>query len=207
MHRKTMIGTALAAALLTALMLGSAWAQGMGSQTLQLTPSRGSGVSGTATLTETSGGVEVALELQGLPKDGVEHLAHIHSDATCADDRAGQGGPVEFPLQSVVAEGTTGTSTSTVDTTFDELFSGEPYYINVHAEQTDPEAVPPGIACADVVSMSGSASATASASASASAPADALADTGGVSPLAPLLAIAAIAAFAAAGYLLRRLTA
>ncbi len=196
MNRRSMMVTALASALLTALMLGSAWAQGSG-QTLQLTPSRDSGVSGTATLTETGGGVEVVLDVQGLPKDGIEHMAHIHEGATCADDRAGQGGEVKYPLESVVAEGDTGSSTSTVDATFDELFGGEPYYVNVHAEQTDPEAVPLGIACADVVSMS--------AGASAGASAETLSDTGGISPVAVLLAGAT--GLVTAGYLLRRLAA
>lgn len=152
MDRKKTIGLALSVALLTTMLMGTAWAQGT-TQALDLTPSRDSGVSGTAKLTETNGGVEVVLEMQGLPKDGVEHFAHIHEGATCADDRAGKGGEVEFPLESVVAEGKTGKSTSSVDTTFDEL-SGEPYYINVHAEQTDPEAVPPGISCADLAMTS-----------------------------------------------------
>ena len=151
MGRKTVFGTTLAATLLVAALLGSAWAQETSTQTLQLTPSRDSGVSGTATLTDTGAGVEVQLDVQGLPTaDGTEHIAHIHAGATCADDRAGAGGPVEFPLNSVSAQGGAGSSTSTADTTFDELFSGEPYYLNVHAEMTG-EGTPPGIACADVV--------------------------------------------------------
>jgi hypothetical protein len=151
MSRKTISGVSLAVALLTALVLGSAWAQGSGSQTLQLTPSRDSGVSGTATFKDSSGGVQVQLNVQGLPKDGVEHLAHIHSDATCADDRADKGGPVEFPLESVVAQGSTGSSTTTIpDVTVAQLFDGSPRYVNVHAEQTG-QGVPPGIACADLV--------------------------------------------------------
>ena len=155
MHRRwTMVGTAMAAALLVAAVMGVALAQESNTRTLQLTPSRDSGVSGTATLTDTGGGVEVQLDVQGLPSaDGTEHLAHIHKGATCADDRAGAGAPVEFPLQGVVNEGGAGTSTSTADTTFDELFGGEPYYVNVHAEKTG-DAVPPGISCADVVAAS-----------------------------------------------------
>ena len=150
MHRTTIGGVAVAVALLVSLIVGSAWAQGSNSQTLQLTPSRDSGVSGTATLTENvEGDVEIQLNLQGLPEDGVSHLAHIHSDATCADDRAGQGGPVEYPLEDVIAQGGMGSSTSTYDTTLSELAS-QPRYVNVHAEQTGDE-VPPGIACADIV--------------------------------------------------------
>ena len=149
--RWTMGGTALAAALLMAAVMGVALAQESDTRTLQLTPSRDSGVSGTATLTDTGGGVDVQLDLTGLPSaDGTEHLAHIHKGATCADDRAGNGAPVEFPLAGVVNEGGAGTSVSTADTTFDELFGGEAYYVNVHAEKTG-DAVPPGISCADVV--------------------------------------------------------
>lgn len=193
MRRRFTLGLSLSLALIAALVVGSAWAQGT-TQTLELTPSRDSGVSGTATFTETDGGVEVTLDMQGLPKDGVEHLAHIHEGATCEDDRAGNGGEVKFPLASVVAEGDTGTSTMTVDSSFDELFSGDPYYVNVHAEQTDPEAVPPGVACADVVMTSGGGSS------------EDLADTGGPSALALFAAGggALVVLGAAAGYVARR---
>ena len=190
MSRKTVFGTTLAATLLVAALLGSAWAQDMSTQTLELTPSRDSGVSGTATLTDTGAGVEVQLDLTGLPSaDGTEHLAHIHSGATCADDRAGNGGPVEFPLTGVANEGGAGTSASTADTTSDELFDGTPRYVNVHAEKTG-DAVPPGISCADLVATS------------ATVPA-----TGGfVSPTTMLLlgGAAMVALAATAGVLVRR---
>ena len=144
----------MAGALLTALIAGSAWAQGSDSQTLELTPSRDSGVSGTATLTEVGGQVQVQLNVQGLPEAGVEHINHIHTDATCADDRAGQGGPVEFPLEDVVAQGNAGSGTTTLDTTLSELFDGTERYVNFHAENTG-EGVPPGIACADLLASTG----------------------------------------------------
>lgn len=194
MLRKTMMGMALAAALLMALMTGTAWAHETGeSQTLQLTPSQDSGVSGTATLTPEGDGLEVHLDLQGLPKDGVEHLAHIHEGATCADDRAGNGGAVAFPLENVLAKGGEGGNASTVDTTLEDLSSGGPYYINVHAEQTDPDAVPPGVACADI--------AMTAADGSGSVP-----ETGGVSPLTLLTAAGAVlvALGATAGFIARR---
>ena len=151
MNRKTLFGTTLTAAMLSAAMLGSAGAQ-TGMQTLELTPSRDSGVSGTATLTDTAEGVEATLDLQGLPTaDGTEHLAHIHAGATCADDRAGNGAPVEFPFESVMTEGGAGTSTTVIpDVTVADLLDGTPRYVNVHAEKTG-DAVPPGISCADVV--------------------------------------------------------
>ena len=142
------------AAVMAALVAGSAWAQGANSQTLQLTPSRDSGVSGTATLTEVGGQLQVQLNVQGLPQDGVEHIAHIHTDATCADDRADQGGPVEFPLEDVVAQGNAGSSTTTLDTTLSNLSDGTERYVNVHAMNTG-EGVPPGIACADLLASTG----------------------------------------------------
>ncbi len=148
------IGALLAVGLLTALVVGSAWAQGSNSQTLELTPSRDSGVSGTATLTEVGGQLQVQLNVQGLPEDGVEHIAHIHTDATCADDRADQGGPVEFPLEDVVAQGNAGSSTTTLDTTLSDLSDGTERYVNVHAENTG-EGVPPGVACADLLASTG----------------------------------------------------
>ncbi len=195
MLRRFTLGLSVSLTLVLALVMGSAWAQSA-TQTLELTPSRDSGVSGTATLTETNDGVEVTLDMQGLPKDGAEHLAHIHEGATCEDDRADNGGPVKFPLTNVVAEGDTGTSTMTVDTSFDELFSGDPYYVNVHAEQNDPDAVPPGVACADVAMTSGGGSS------------EDLADTGGPSALVLFAAGggALIVLGAAVGYVARRRT-
>ena len=132
----------------------------MASSTVELTPSQGSGVSGTATLTNTDGGVEVVLNVQGLQdQPGTEHMAHIHQGGTCADDRAGNGAPVQYPLNSVItAQGGTGASTTEVSgVTVAQLFSGEAKYVNVHAEQTGNET-PPGIACADLSSRGGSTS-------------------------------------------------
>ena len=124
------------------------------STTISLTPSRDSGVSGTATLTETPGGLEVKLDIQNLIGEeiGTEHIAHIHEGGTCADDRAGNGAPVRYPLSSVVtAQDGTGTSTTVLQggLTLDQLSSGPPKYINVHAAQTGNET-PPGIACGDL---------------------------------------------------------
>ncbi|MEJ7819921.1 MAG: hypothetical protein WKF44_06420, partial [Rubrobacteraceae bacterium] len=62
MQRKLSASLAVSLALMAALMVGSAWAQ-ESSQTLEMTPSRDSGVSGTATLTETDKGVEVTLDM------------------------------------------------------------------------------------------------------------------------------------------------
>jgi hypothetical protein len=56
---------------------GAALAQGSDSMTLQLTPSRDSGVSGTAALTDAGEGVRVELKMRGLPEAGVEHINHV----------------------------------------------------------------------------------------------------------------------------------
>ena len=122
------------------------------SRTVDLTASRDSGVTGTATLTDTPGGVEVALDVQGLAdQPGTEHLAHIHEGGTCADDRADNGATVLYGLDSLYTgdDGTALSSTSIADVTLDELLSGPAKYVNVHAEATG-EGVPPGISCADL---------------------------------------------------------
>jgi hypothetical protein len=149
----------LGIALLLALALGgSAGAQGTESVEPQLTPSRDSGVSGTATLQDVQGGVEVTLNMQGLPEAGIEHINHIHGGGTCGDDRAENPAPVTLPLTTITAEeGGTGSATTTLDNvTVGELQdpSEQQRYIAFHAEQQG-EEVPPVISCADLTSMSG----------------------------------------------------
>jgi hypothetical protein len=159
---KRLIGVGLGIAFLAALAVGAnAGAQGE-SQELQLTPSRDSGVSGTATFQDSQGGVEVRLNIQGAPEGGVEHLAHIHEGATCADERNDKGGPIEFPLESIQTEDDgTGSSTTTIEgTTVAQLFDGsKERYVNVH-DKVEGAGVPPGIACADLTSMTGGGSTT-----------------------------------------------
>src|SRR5918993_1993226 len=92
------------ATLLAILVLGgSAFAQEEKSVQLQLTASRDSGVSGTATLTDVEDGVKVELNMRDLPEAGVKHINHIHGGGTCADDRAGRTAPVTKPLDAIVA--------------------------------------------------------------------------------------------------------
>jgi Cu/Zn superoxide dismutase len=150
---KRLIGIVLGATFLASLVLGaSALAQGTEGVELQLTPSRDSGVSGTAVLTEGEGGVEVSLSMSGLPEAGIKHINHIHAGGTCADDRAGRTAPVTIPLNTVVArEDGTGSATTTIeDVTLDELFGGnKERFILFHAKTEKGQGVPPGIACAD----------------------------------------------------------
>ncbi|MBV9453138.1 MAG: CHRD domain-containing protein [Rubrobacter sp.] len=125
--------------------------------TVLFTPSQDSGISGVATLTETENGVEVKLNMRNLPdQTGTEHLAHLHEGGTCADDRAGNGAPIRYPLGSVATtqDGTGASTTVIPNLTIAQLFSEAPKYINVHAEQTGDE-VPPGISCADLSTTTG----------------------------------------------------
>src|SRR4028119_945750 len=160
MHRaKWFTRGTLGTALLLALALGgSAGAQGTESVELQLTPSRDSGVSGTATLQDVQGSVEVTLNMQGLPEAGIEHINHIHGGGTCADDRAENPAPVTLPLTTITAEeGGTGSATTTLENvTVGELQdpSEQQRYVAFHADQQG-EEVPPVISCADLTSMSG----------------------------------------------------
>ena len=142
------------ATLLASLVLGgSAFAQEEKSIELQLTPSRDSGVSGTATLTDVEGGVKVELSMKGLPEEGVKHINHFHGGGTCADDRDGRTAPVTIPLEPVVANADgTGSATSTVkDVTLDKLVGDDQErFILLHDKVKEGEGVPPGISCADL---------------------------------------------------------
>jgi Cu/Zn superoxide dismutase len=159
---KRFAGVVLGTVLLASLLLGgSALAQGTKSVELQLTPSRDSGVSGTAILTNVEGGVQVKLDMKGLPEAGVEHINHFHGGGTCADDRAGNTAPVTIPLNSIVAkEDGTGSATTTIkDVTLDELLGGDQKrFILLHAKTVEGQGVPPGISCVDLPQKSGNGS-------------------------------------------------
>ena len=191
-------GLVFSATLLVSMLLGgNALAQGT---TVQLTPSRDSGVSGTAYLTDVEGGVRVQLSMKGLPEAGVKHINHIHGGGTCADDRAGRTAPVTIPLNAVMArEDGTGSATTTIEgVTVAELFSqGKERFILLHAKTEEGQGVPPGISCADLVPRSDNGNF------------DTLPTSGGISSPALLAIGAALAWGAAVGSLalLRRLLA
>ena len=166
-------GAALAITMFGALALvlsASVAAQEDQIAEVSLTQSRASGVSGTATLEDVEGGVEVTLEMRNLPEPGIEHINHIHAGGTCADDRAGRTAPVTIPLETITAQDDgTGSATTTIeDVSAAQLFGEDKErFILLHAKTVEGEGVPPGIACADL------------------AP---LADTGGIRPATLLLA-------------------
>jgi hypothetical protein len=153
-------GTALLAFLALALALeGGALAQDTQSMSLQLTPSRDSGVSGTATLTQVEEGVRVELDMRGLPEAGIEHINHFHAGGSCTQDRVGNVAPATIPLKTIVAKGDgTGSGATTLeDATLDSLFDpGKERYIALHSEVEKDQGVPPVISCADVVEAAGS---------------------------------------------------
>src|SRR5215216_4790531 len=120
---------------------------------VNLTQSRNSGVSGTATLEDVKGGVKVTLQMRDLPEPGIKHINHIHAGGTCADDRAGRTAPVTIPLKTITAQDDgTGSATTTIkDVSVAQLFGEDKErFILLHAEAKKGEGVPPGIACADL---------------------------------------------------------
>ena len=156
---KRLAGVALGAALLASLALGgTALAQGANNITLQLKPLGDSGVSGTAVLTAVAGGVQVKMNMNGLPEAGIEHINHFHGGGTCADVEAGNMAPVTVPLNPVVAnEDGTGSATTTIqDVTLDELQARDQRnFILLHAETKEGQGVPPGISCVEIPQGSG----------------------------------------------------
>jgi Cu/Zn superoxide dismutase len=151
---KRVVSMVFGATLLASLILGgSASAKEAKSVKLHLAPIGDSGVSGTATLTDTEDGVKVELSVQGLPEPGVEHINHFHGGGTCADVAAGNMAPVTIPLNTVVAkkDGTGSATTTLKDVTLDQLLGKDQHrFILLHAKVKKGQGVPPGITCADL---------------------------------------------------------
>jgi len=152
-------GAALAITMFGVLALAlsaSAGAQEDQTVKVNLTQSRNSGVSGTATLEDVKSGVRVTLEMRDLPEAGIKHINHIHAGGTCADDRAGRTAPVTIPLKTITAQKDgTGSATTTIeDVSVAQLFGEDKdRFILLHAEAKKGEGVPPGIACADLAPL------------------------------------------------------
>jgi Cu/Zn superoxide dismutase len=180
-----LVGIAFGIALLAALALGgSVAAQEAKTMKLQLTPSRGSGVSGTASITEVGGGLRVELNMRGLPKAGIKHINHFHAGGSCEADRAGNVAPATIPLKTIVAkaDGTGSATTTLEDVTLDQLFDPDKKrYLALHSKTEKGQGVPPVISCADVVEA-----------AAAGAVSTKLPQSGGTHPVVLLLSSAAI---------------
>jgi len=195
----SLAGLALSMALAASLTIAaSAVAQETGTMELELTPSRGSGVSGSATITEEGEGARVELSVEGLPKEGIEHINHFHAGGTCADDRAGDPAPATIPLETIVAnaDGTGSASTTLRDVTLSRLFDPEKRrYVALHAETEEGQGVPAVISCADVVEAAGAGAVSAE-----------LPESGGPHPMVLLSVVTcSVLSFAAGLILLRRL--
>jgi hypothetical protein len=108
------------------------------SLTVALQAQNDSGESGTATLTQTDGGVNVVLAITGAPASA--QPAHIH-DGTCADLKG-----VADPLTSA----TDGKSTTMLKgVTIDQLLKGT-YAINVHESAAN---LGKYVACGNIVAQ------------------------------------------------------
>jgi Cu/Zn superoxide dismutase len=148
-------GGVLVTTLLMVAGLGNnvAAQQSGGTTELRFAEQNNSGVSGTATLRDVDGGVEVTLNMRGLPEAGVEHINHFHGGGSCAGYEAGENIPITIPLTTITAnqDGTGSATTTLPDLTVDQLLDQSQERIIVfHAEQEEGVAVPPPIACADV---------------------------------------------------------
>ena len=120
---------------------------------------KNSGVSGTATFLETTGGVEVKLDIGSLPKPDTINLAHLHSgrcgeeayehgeeqgDTHTNEHDERQGGEIEYPLSPVKSdsEGRVSSTTTLWDTALAKLFSGEPIYVTALTTAINAEPLP-----------------------------------------------------------------
>jgi Cu/Zn superoxide dismutase len=142
---------------------------GGGVAEVELAPMNDSSASGTATFTDVTEGVQVDLAVQGLPDPNASYLTHIHP-GDCTDEQGeeheanhedehadndqgaehhgeeGTMAEIEYPLPPITPdpEGRGTTTTVLEGVTVEQLFSGSPKYINVHAEGS---GNPPAIAC------------------------------------------------------------
>jgi uncharacterized protein (DUF305 family) len=126
---------------------------------VELEPANGSDTRGTVTLSKRDGGVKVALRVSGLPNSETMYLAHIHP-GTCGEEEGGgshehgaheHGGSeeIEYPLSPVDPDQKGEGSSTTVlrNTTLEDLLSGEPKHLNVHAPGS---GEPPPVTCANL---------------------------------------------------------
>jgi len=152
---KRLGGVVLVTTLLVvaAFSVSAAAQQSDGTEELEFAEQNNSGVSGTATLREADGGVEVTLNMRGLPEAGVEHINHFHGGGSCADYEAREDIPVTIPLPTVTAnqDGTGSATTTLPEVTLDQLLDQRQERIIVfHAKEEEGVVVPPPIACANV---------------------------------------------------------
>jgi hypothetical protein len=136
-----MKGTLLLASLgLLCVALGRpAIADAPSTLTVQLQPQNNSGESGTATLTQVGGDVQVVIALKNAP--ATAQPAHVHF-GVCSDL-----GGVAYALTSV----TGGQSTTTIKGVTMAQMLSRPYGINVHESADDLQKY---VACGDITAPS-----------------------------------------------------
>ncbi|MCA1731950.1 MAG: CHRD domain-containing protein [Actinobacteria bacterium] len=199
-------GVVLVTALLVVLALGSSVAaqQTSDSKELQFKPQNNSGVSGTATLRDVDGGLEVTLNMQGLPEAGIEHINHFHAGGSCAGYEAGENIPITIPLETIVANADgTGSATTTLDgVTLDQVMNQDQERIIVfHTKQQEGVPVPPPIACADVNPPAGETTTTKTEQTMMKENTEPLPKSGGSVSWAPSVLLPAVALFLGLGVL------
>jgi hypothetical protein len=94
----------------------------MNKSTVTLSEENGSGETGTATLEEVNGKVQVTVALSGYPTDGTPQPAHLHVGA-CPGV-----GAVKYPLTPIVG----GASVTMLDVSLSDLKAQLPLALNVH---------------------------------------------------------------------------
>ena len=102
-----------------------------------LNEQNGSGMSGTATLTQMEEGLKVVLGLNGAPEN-VSQPAHIHLN-NCANI-GGVKHPLTFPLN--------GKSETLVDTTLQEILNNLPLSVNIHKSTSEASVY---VSCGDII--------------------------------------------------------
>ncbi len=135
---------------------------------IPLISTKNSGINGAAIFTDTPGGVEVRLKVWGLPEPRTTYLAHIHPGSCAGEEHASghqhnnsdghahnhhsSAGEIEHPLNPIVSSPKGSGSSATVlkGIKVADLFSGEGFYVNVHAETSGSEELPDDIACGDL---------------------------------------------------------
>jgi Cu/Zn superoxide dismutase len=122
---QSILRTALATLALGAIALGTSYAATT-AVTIPLKALNGSGENGSATLTQTAGGVQVVVSLKGAPADAQPTHVHI---GTCGNINKAP----EYPLVNTVG----GKGTSTIaGVKLADLLKGK-YAINVHKSTSD----------------------------------------------------------------------
>lgn len=136
----------LGALILFLATLTVAFAQ-TGTSNVQMSPANASNVSGTATITQSGGGVTVSVRLSGYTANQGS-IGHIHSG------RCETGGPVVFPLNTIQADanGTGSAETTLANAPYATVANGN-HYVQYHENTTPPGGGRP-VSCGNIAAAS-----------------------------------------------------